>query len=240
MHEIWLQKYIKDHYLQIGFTQLHGPYKNGADFKGIYANRAVKIEAEWDYSDFISHKHSLKFADILVAATLEPVPEHLKEKLPSIIIKLNRNQVVEWAQPRIIKKNKEDYYSYTWRRLSRNLLYLYAYYQRQTQGKMDFIGVNLLSTMYQTQKPAGFQFGEWGKEESFEGLPEDKTSWDYWLDVAHAAAKHFQLKPALLRPTWIDMTALYLNHTGRITNNDLKRFEEIATFVHDFILTRKW
>ncbi len=236
MHEIWLQKYIKEHYRQIGFTQLHGPYSHGADFKGVYAEKPVKIEAEWEYSDYIGHEHSLKFADILVVATLEPAPEHLKLKIPSIIINLNRDQVVEWAEPRIIKKEEEDYYSYPWRRLSRNLLCLYAYYQKQNHRGMDFIGSNLVHLMYKVQTPVGFQFGAGGKEESFEGLPEDKAAWDYWLDAAHAVANHFQLKPALLRPTWIDRVALYFNHTGRITDGESRRFKDVATFIDDLIL----
>ena len=144
MHEIWLQKYIKEHYQQIGFTRLHGPYNYGADFKGFYANKPVKIEAEWDYSDYINHKHTLRFADILVVATLKPVPESLKEKLPSLIINLDREKVIEWALPRMITKNEENYYSYPWRRLSRSLLHLYAYYQKQQHHKIDFIGSNLL------------------------------------------------------------------------------------------------
>jgi hypothetical protein len=172
MHENWLQKYIKEHYLQIGFSQIHGPYKYGADFKGVYAGKPVKIEAEWEYSDYISHKHTVRFADILVVATLEPVPEHLKEKLPSIIINLNREHVIKWAQPQLIKKNKEDYSSYSWRRLSRSLLDLYAYYQKQNQRGIDFIGSNLALSMNKSQAPGGFQFGAGGKEKSFEGPPE--------------------------------------------------------------------
>jgi hypothetical protein len=239
MHEIWLQKYIKANYLRIGFSQLYGPFTSGADFKGFYAGKRVKVEAEWDYADYISHQHTLKFADILVVATLEAVPEHLKDKLPSIIINLKREEVLEWAQPRLVSKNNEDYYSYAWRRLSRNLLYLYAYYRKKSQRGMDFTGSNLVHTMYKTQKPAGFQFGEGGKEESFEGLPEDKESWDYWLNAAHAVADQFRLKPKLLRPTWIDMVALYLNHTGRITDNDFNRFQEVAAFINDLILRQE-
>ena len=235
MHEIWLQKYIKEHYQQIGFTQLHGPYKYGADFKGVYAAEPVKVEAEWEYSDYIDHKHTLRFADVLVVAILEPVPQPLKVKLPSIIINLSRKRVVEWAQPRIVKKDEEDYSSYPWRKLSRNLLCLYAYYQKQSYRRIDFIGSNLVLSMYQTQKPAGFQFGLGGKEETFKGLPEDKAAWDYWLKVAHAAADHFRLKPALLRPTWIDRLALYFNHTGRITDSEFKRFKEVAIFIDEMI-----
>jgi hypothetical protein len=239
MHEFWLQKYIKQHYQQIGFTQLHGPYNYGADFKGVYAGKQVKVEAEWEYSDYINHKHSLKFADILVVATLEPIPEHLKLRLPPTIINVNRDQVIEWAQPRMIKKNNEDYYSYTWRRLSRNLLYLYAYYRKRNGRSLDFIGSNLLQKMGKNQKPAGFQFGEGGKEDGFEGRPEDKDSWDFWLNGAHGAADQFRLKPALLRPTWIDMVALYLNHTGKITDKDFERFQEVATFIDDLILRQE-
>jgi hypothetical protein len=235
MHEIWLQKYIKEHFPQMGFTDLHGPYNYGADFKGVYAGKPVKIEAEWGYSDYITHKHTLKFADVLVVATLDPVPEPLKGKLPSIIINLNPVQVVEWAQPRALKKKKEDYYAYPWRRFSRHLLYLYAYYQKQEQRKIDFIGSHLVHSMYQHQKPVGFQFGEGGKEESFEGLPEDKAAWDFWLDLAHEVASQFKLKPAILRPTWIERVAIYVNHTGRITDSEKVRFKDVAVFIEEVL-----
>jgi hypothetical protein len=236
MHEIWLQKYIKEHSQQIGFTQLHGPYNFGADFKGIYAGNPVKIEAEWEYSDYISHKHSLSFADVLVVATLEPVPPLLKANLPTIIINLDREQVLEWAQPRMTKKNDEDYHSYAWRRFSRNLLYLYAYYQKQEHLRTKYIGSNLVRSMYRFQKPPGFQFGSGGKEENFEGLPEDKASWDYWLNIAHSVADKFKLKPALLRPTWIDRVAIYVNNTGRITDSESARFKDVAQFIDDLML----
>jgi len=239
MYEIWLQKYIRANFRQIGFSQLHGPFTSGADFRGVYAGKRVRVEAEWDYADYINHQHPLNFAEILVVATQEPVPEHLRAKLPSIIINLNRDRVIEWAQPRLVQKNNDDYYAYAWRRLSRNLLYLYAYYRKKERRSLDFVGSHLVYTMYKAQKPAGFQFGENGKEESFEGAPEDKEAWDYWLNAAHAVAGQFRLKPKLLRPTWIDMVALYLNHTGRITDNDLKRLQEVAVFVNDLILRQE-
>jgi hypothetical protein len=239
MHEIWLQKYVKEYYPQIGFTELHGPYKYGADFKGVYSEKPVKIEVEWDYSDYIDHKHSLKFADVLVVATLELVPQPLKAKLPSIIINLDRSKVVEWAQPRMIKKTAEDYYAYPWRRFSRNLLYLYAFYQKQNHTKLDFKGSELMHSMSHNQKPNGFQFGEGGRPESFEGRPEDKAAWDYWLDIAHAVAEHFRLKPTLLHTTWIERVALYANHTGRITGSESQRFEEVAKFMDDLILGKE-
>jgi len=44
----------------------------------VYGRNQLKIEAEWDYADYIRHKHSLRFADVLVVATLKPVPEALK------------------------------------------------------------------------------------------------------------------------------------------------------------------
>jgi hypothetical protein len=235
MHEIWLQKYIKEYYRQIGFTQLHGPYNYGADFKGVYAEKPVKIEAEWEYSDYISHKHTLRFADVLVVATLHPVPESLRLKLPSVIINLDREKVVAWAHPRLEKKTREDYYSYPWRKFSRNLLYLYAYYRKKDHRHTDFIGSNLARSMSPVQKPTGFQFGEGGKEESFDGRPEDKAAWDYWLNIAHNIATHFKLKPTLLHPTWIDRIALYVNHTGRITESEFQRFKEVALFIDELL-----
>jgi hypothetical protein len=169
-------------------------------------------------------------------ATLEPAPEHLKEKLPPIIININREEVIAWAQPRSIKKDQQDYHAYPWRRLSRSLLYLYAHHQKQNHQKIDFPGSNLALSTNKSQTPAGFQFGAGGKEESFQGSPEDKASWDYWLMIAHAVAAYFHLKPALLRPTWIDRIALYFYNTGRITEGELKRFKEVALFMDDLIL----
>jgi hypothetical protein len=235
MHEKWLQKYIQEFHRQIGFAQIHGPYGYGADFKGVYAGQAVKIEAEWRYADYISHKHTLKFADVLVVATLEPVPEQLKPKLPSIIINLNYEQVIEWAQPRLIKKSKEDYYSYQWRRLSKSLVDLYAYYLKGNKRKIDFVGCRLAFSKNEEHTPAGFRFGTGGKEEGFEGSPEDRVLWDYWLEIAHSVAAHFHFKPALLRPSWIDRVALYFNHTGRITEGESKRFQDVAVFIDDLL-----
>jgi hypothetical protein len=235
MHEYWLQKYIKEHYQQIGFTQIHGPYKHGADFKGFFAGKPVKIEAEWDYSDYIDHEHALDFADILVVGTYDPVPERLRERLPSTIIHLDRDRVIEWAEPRQIKKHKEDYTAYPWRRLSRSLIDLYAYYRKVNQVELDFIGSDLAFSKHKSPTPPGFTFGSGGKEESFTGSPENKISWDYWLVIAHSVASHFHLSPALLRPTWIDRVGLYFNHAGNVTDGELKRFEEVATFVDEII-----
>jgi hypothetical protein len=235
MHEKWLQKYLQEYYPQIGFDQLHGPYNYGADFKGLYAEKQVKIEAEWDYSDYIKHKHSLRFADILVVATLEPVPEHLKARLPAIIINLDRQKVIDWAQPRLTKKKNEDYYAYPWRRLSKSLLDLYTNYRKRNNLKMDFVGSNLAHSINRSHAPAGFQFGTGGKETGFEGSPDDKATWDHWLIIAHTVAEHFHLKPTLLRPTWIDRIALYSNHTGRMTGGEIKRFEEVAVYLQELL-----
>jgi hypothetical protein len=195
----------------------------------------VKIEAEWDYPDYISHKHSLKFADILVVATLEPVPDHLKGKLPQIIFKIDRRKVIEWAEPRLVRKTREDYYAYPWRRLSRSLIDLYAIYQKQNNRRIEFIGSNLALSMIKSQTPGGFQFGPGGKEKGFDGRSEDKSLWDFWLVIAHDVADHFHLKPALLRPTWVDRMALYFNHTGRVTEREVQRFKDMAAFIDDLL-----
>jgi len=235
MHEYWLQRYLKEHHSQIGFAEIHGPYKNGADFKGVHSGKRVKIEAEWNYSDYINHQHTVDFADVLVVASYGPVPEHLRLRLPSTIIHLNREQVIAWALPLKIKKNKEDYFSYPWRRLSRSLLDLYANYRKLNQLGLDFLGARLAVSASQSPLPVGFQFGAGGKEDGFSGHPEDKAAWDYWLIIAHSVAKHFHLTPALLHPTWVDRVALYFNHTGRITAGETARFSEVAEFIDEII-----
>jgi len=236
MHEIWLQKYVKENFRRFGFTELHGPYNYGADFKGVYAGRSVKVEVEWDYSDYIQHKHSPNFANIIVVATLAPVPDLFKEKLPPVVINIDREQVINWANPRIITKNEEDYHSFAWRRLSRGLLDFYAYYQKQNGNAVNFMGSHLALSMYKSQTPFGFQFASGGREESFEGPPEDKAAWDYWLEIAHEVAGHFKLKPAFLRPTWIERITIPFAYTGKITEYELKRFKEIAVYIESMIL----
>jgi hypothetical protein len=235
MLEYWLQKYIKEYYRQIGFTELHGPYNVGPDFKGVYHGRLVKIEAEWDYSDYINHQHPPDFAEILIVATLKPVPRGLREKLPSFIIHLCSDQVAQWARPRKVKKDQEDYISFTWRRLSRSLLYLYAYSRKKSNLTNDFVGSELAGLLSKSQVPAGFHFGEGGKEISFDGRPEEKVSWDFWLNIAHDVAGHFKLRPALLRPTWIDRVALYSSYTGRVTDADFTRFKDIALYIDSLL-----
>jgi hypothetical protein len=235
MLEYWLQKYIKEYYRQIGFTELHGPYNIGPDFKGVYHGRPVKIEAEWDYSDYISHRHPPDFADILIVASLKPVPLALREKFPPFIIHLSAEQVVQWARPRKAQKDEEDFYSYTWRRLSRSLLYLYAYSCLKNNRTDDFVGSDLAGSMSKSQVPDGFHFGAGGKEVSFDGRPEDKISWDFWLNIAHDVARHFKLRPALLRPTWIDRVALYSSYSGRITDTDFNRFKDIAAYIDELM-----
>ena len=235
MHEYWLQRYIKEHYQQIGFSRIQGPYKNGADFRGNYHHQPLKIEAEWDYSNYIGHNHSREFADILVVATLKAAPDHLKKQLPAIIINLDREEVIQWAVPRQIQKNKEDYHSYPWRRLSRSLLDLYACYLKRNHQSSEFSGSKLALSAYKSQIPMGFRFGAGGKEEGFEGLSEYKALWDYWLIIAHSVANHFKLKPTLLRPTWIDRIALFFNYTGRIRESEIGRFKEVASFIEGLL-----
>jgi len=75
-----------------------------------------------------------------------------------------------------------------------------------------------------------------GKEEGFEGLKEDKASWDFWLEMAHRVAAHFRLKPALLRPTWIERVAIYVNNTGRITGSEAARFKAVADYIDSLLV----
>ena len=160
-------------------------YFYGADFKGVYANKRVKVEVEWDYADYIQHKHPVDFADIIVVATFDPIPASLKEKLPPVAINVDREQVIHWANPKINTKKEDEYHSYPWRRLSRSVLDLFAYYQKQKGSTADFIGASLALSMFKSQKHCGFLFAPDGKEESFEGSPTDKAAWDFWLVSGH-------------------------------------------------------
>ena len=198
MHERWLQQYILAHFRELGFSQLRGPYSQGVDFKGSCKGKRVKVEAEWQYVNYYLHQHPPGWADILIVATLQPPPENLLDILPSRIVNIELRKVIEWAQPRADEKEREDFQSYPWRRLSRNLLDLYAYYlkHQKREYKLFFIGSHLALTRNKAQKPAGFQFDTNGLELEFQGSQEDKFAWDYWLNIAHVVADKFRLRPA--------------------------------------------
>ena len=237
MHERWLQQYIMAHYQGLGFSQLKGPFNQGVDFNGIHNGKKVKVEAEWQYANYYFHQHPPKWADILIVATLEPPPAKYLSILPSRIINVDLQQVIEWAQPRADEKEREDFKLYPWRRLSRSLLDLYAYYLKQ-QGRekeLSFIGSHLALVKNKAQKPAGFQFDANGLELEFQGSPEDKFAWDYWLNIAHAVSENYRLKPAMHHPTWIDLLGYELINKGEVDLPDLGELKPIINFIESLL-----
>jgi hypothetical protein len=234
IHEDWLQLYIKEHFRQLGFASIHGPYSTGADLKGLYNGKMVRIEAEWDYTDYIHHQHSPDFADILIVANSKKVPYDLVDRLPAIIFHVSRQKVIEWAKPRIETKTLDDYHSFAWWRLSRSLLILYGNYQRIQARTPSFPGAYLLP-LPPSQTPPGFVFAPGGRETGFKGSPQDKNTWDRWLALSHYIAEKFGLKPALLRPTWIDRVALHFDHTGHLYGSDQLRLQEVMVYLDSLI-----
>ena len=237
MHENWLQEYIVAHYRGLGFSQLKGPFRRGVDFKGIYRGKRVKIEAEWHYANYCFHQHPPDWADILIVATLEPVPEKYRDVLPSRIVNIPLDEVIKWAEPKADEKERECFRSYPWRRLSRNLLDLYVYYLEchARSATSTVIGSHLALSRNKAQKPAGFLFGQDGLELAFEGTPEDKFAWDYWLNVAHSVAESLELKPAMFRPTWVDRLGLELIERDQIGSVELERLKPIVELVESLL-----
>lgn len=237
MHERWLQQYIMAHYQDMGFLQLKGPFNQGADFNGIYNGKKVKVEAEWQYANYHFHQHPPKWADILIVATLEPPPAKYLGILPSRIININLQKVIEWTQPRADEKEREDFKLYPWRRLSRSLLDLYVYClkHREREAEFSFLGSHLALSRDQAQKPSGFQFDGYGFELCFQGTPEDKFAWDYWLEIAHVIAEKYKLKPATGRPTWVDKLGHNLIFKGKLDLADVAPFKPIATFINSLL-----
>lgn len=233
MHERWFQQYILTHSEALGFTKLKGPYRKGVDFKGIYKGKRVKVEAEWHYENYYFHQHPQSWADILIVATQEPAPDKYRGIFPPIIINIDIKKVIEWAQPRVDEREREDFKLYPWRRLSRNLLDLYAYYlkQRGREKDISFIGSHLALVRNKAQKPAGFQFGTNGLELEFQGSPEDKFAWDYWLNIAHLVADKFRLQPAMSRPTWVDLLGYILIEKKELNLPDINRLQPIVVFI---------
>ncbi len=237
MHERWFQQYIIAHSRDLGFSQLKGPFSQGVDFKGIYKGKRVKVEAEWQYANYYFHQHPKSWADILIVATLEPAPDTYRDLLPPTIINVDIKEVIEWAQPRAGEKERENYKLYPWRRLSRNLLDLYVYYLKQLgeEKEHSFIGSQLALAKDKAQKPAGFQFDTNGLELEFQGSPEDKFAWDYWLNIAHAVSENYQLKPAIHHPTWIDRLGYELNNKGEVNLPDLSELKPIINFIETLL-----
>jgi hypothetical protein len=104
IREYWIQEYIKDNYLKLGFSNIEGPFEEGPDFKGIYKGKKVVIEVERDYQSYMSHKHyedeRFKEVNILIVLSPSKPPKEIKNKLPKTLIHININDFVDWWRPR--------------------------------------------------------------------------------------------------------------------------------------------
>jgi hypothetical protein len=104
IREYWIQEYVKDNNVKLGFSKIEGPFDVGPDFKGVYKGKRVIVEAERDCQSFIQHKHheDERFKEVSILIVLNPSepPKEIKDKLPKTIIYINIDDFVEWWRPK--------------------------------------------------------------------------------------------------------------------------------------------
>ena len=104
IREYWVQKYVEENYIKLGFSKIEGPFEAGPDFKGIYKGKKVIVEVERDCRSYISHRHyedkRFKKVDILIVLNPSESPEEIKNKLPKTIIHIDVDDFVEWWRPK--------------------------------------------------------------------------------------------------------------------------------------------
>lgn len=104
IREYWIQEYVKDNHEKLGFSKIEGPFDTGPDFKGVYKNQKVVIEAERDCQSFVQHGHheDERFKEVSILIVLNPSepPKDVKDKLPETIIHIDVNHFVAWWCPK--------------------------------------------------------------------------------------------------------------------------------------------
>lgn len=104
IREYWAQKYFKDNYKKLGFSDVKGPYRHGPDFQGVYEGKRVVIEIERSYGLYTKHGHheDPRFHGPCVLVVLSPhkPSKKLKEKLPETVIQIDTEDFVEWWKPK--------------------------------------------------------------------------------------------------------------------------------------------
>ena len=98
--EYWIQEYVKNNYFKLGFSELHGPFDVGPDFRGTYKKKNVLVEVERHWQSYITHKHTQSdaFNEVSILIVLNPAkpPEAMKTNLPQRIIYLDIDDFVNW------------------------------------------------------------------------------------------------------------------------------------------------
>lgn len=92
MKEYWLQYYIKNHYIKLGFSEISGPFDRGYDFIGTRKGKKVVVEAERVPANFLSHGHKKEEVDVLVVMAMDETPKKL---LPKTIIVVDAEDLVK-------------------------------------------------------------------------------------------------------------------------------------------------
>jgi hypothetical protein len=256
MREYWLQQYVKEHYRELGFSQLEGPFETGPDFTGVYQGKPVKVEAELKYEGYLQHPQG--WADILIVGTLEPVPARCKDKLPLNIIPINPQKVLEWSKPlrQAYRQKMEEGRQKVIAQFPpeiQNILQSSTPMRPEKLAELGYalrvapwnrFGNSLLEVYAYYIERKGREEGATimcpplallkHKEEGFDD-PEDEAVWRDWLNIAFAVATQFKLKPNMDSLTWIDVLDKKLRDVGNLDTADLKRLEPVVTFIESLI-----
>ena len=250
MREYWLHKYIQGNSQRLGFRRLEGPFDTGPDFKGVLAGRKVLVEAELSYQSYISHGHPKDWADILIVASLDPIPVELRERLPGAIINVDPQQVLEWSRPMRVeyRASMEEGRKQVIAQFPQEVQDILSHTDRMRPEKLRNLGYELmfspwhtlaeeLATLYAYHISAFpdiqiVRYYSIDKEVGWESVTiAEDDELDYWLNVAFAVASQFKIKPSITSVTWIDGLYHRLMTDGKLDANALKQLEAVIAFI---------
>ena len=256
MREYWLCKYIISHSKQLGLKALEGPFDNGPDFKAKYRGQDVSIEAETQYRNYIQHGHPKNWADVLIVATIDPVPEKYKEILPPIIINIDLQKVLDWSLPLRTQYWQEwEKKRNEWEKRDREII---SKFPPEIQGYLSSNGVmqpekleeycsklqaypsrrlaSELATLYnyyvrEVYKEECIRHYRLDRETGWATLEEiDEEDWVYWNIIAIAVTTEFNIHLSIWTNNWINGSFKRLIKHG-LSEAELKELEPLVNFI---------
>jgi hypothetical protein len=112
IEERWAQGYLKDEFIQLGFTKIDGPFNKGPDFRVLHKARWVWAEVETRWRNYLRHEHhtnpafdSVKF---LILLSSEAPPPDALQYLPPQIIYIDQQRFLAWYEKVSEPKSKAD------------------------------------------------------------------------------------------------------------------------------------
>lgn len=259
MREYWLLKYISAHRRKLGLTALEGPFETGPDFRAVYKGQSVLIEAEIAYKNYLSHKHHKDWADMLIVATTDPMPEKYKDKLPPIIKNVDLQEVLKWSEPlrtkyrkkmdeerrKVIAESPSELQgimsSFEFARpsalrefVAQDRYHKFGYPMKRLAEELALLHAYYVKNVLGTNVVRYYTVD---RDSGWVSLEED-DEWAYWGRIAIAVATEFNLERSPGKNDWIDGLHKSMIKHG-LNDEQLQMLQPIVSFIESIDLSNE-